>query len=1240
MNRVLTVLVALIIILSPGGVIGKEQKKVFASYSLSGAKDTVRLVKEVKTGEELLPGNYNVKAKLSLKSENKEVVLNSLHFEFPENSNSSKEIFQQGWTSFSKSYFWNPISEENVLTIPLSLKSIDKNTSITDFDELRIDYQDLFLDNPSKLGIQMLVTGKTLNKMTTILGHEAGERQLTPIKKLDISPTSWKEKDSSYLAKRTLGLPFDDTWRHSRSGSNTVFQRRFHLSLDSFEAIDLVVQPGATASQISSLICNFRIENEILEWNSVPRQILNIQGQKVVRIDFGQYVQNQFGKRRGMHLEEMIFFLPGKTSEVLRSPILKTINFLALDKSQPLGAENENMEKDTDSPKRIDRILNLSSRIENLPQNRKRLAVDIGKLHDELDGSAKIHSMTLIARPKNPESTTGFDLQSARAVSLGVKKWPIFLKAGKQLTHQWGGPFLDLSDENHNVEWPQVLAYLSFHKGRRKGLPQILDDKQKKDVEGQSANKNPDEQKNLFTDEKIELPTGKKIIGPVQFRGATIHVHPLPSSWISKRDGLILEGEEGDWVEIYWPLQVNIKKNTQFFLGISDGAKAIRSIQVTPLYRGRQLKQVVGQPNHPFHLDVSAREIDGLKIRMMLSKNLFELKLEEMAIFQPMGLTPVQAVDASRLVFGEFPLTPKDVVSPSGTQVSIRRGSIRAIMFPKDHSPTTLTWTTDIGRNFGEIQSVKINYQVPQEVVAKDPCWLQLTLIGSEHQVNQTVCPQLASGQMVIPADDLFHDTPIPSDEVIKSITWNINFEGHKDSRRRPLTLAMSMAMEGMGIRKLRSELVKHSVLEWHGQKIFPTSLTDKPAIDLLSGQNFVNLGHLSIKDASDAYLDLKFSGHPHLDVRTVVLEKSDPISPKVWASLMETDHPPPPPFRPFLSKLFPPLITFALLWWGWKRSWHKRLWNWQKNWSVFVWSRISTLCHRSLRIITEKRVLLNRVVGFILLGPGLLAAGWFWEQGAGKFCLGAIIGLFIGVLWHELRWWFLAPPKILSKTDGTDDPTTVSPSKQQEKNGALFKKWMFGRNEKLPPFLYLVAVLALSYVSFNLGYGNDLVLSLLPPLGVIYFYTPWLPWFFKGKVRTWITITTGLYLMGILALLIKWRGGTDFFFSFAAISAVLAWRNLTPYLRPKLEQHWPSLADKVYGGAGTHYIAGFLVTLVMSAFFLIIKLEPVAEQIAVVGYFMLVTGVVLEARALRKKPAGDESYDSSKVVENEAPRA
>lgn len=1213
-----------------------EQSRIYTTYPLSDKKDTSRYIKELQPGEDLLPGTYKAKARLSLKREIKKVPSETFHFDFPENSNTSNEKFQRGWASFEKTYFWHPSNEENVLTIPVSLKSTDEGKSITNFNEIHIDYQDLFGENPSELGIQMLVSEKKLGKTTAILGGTVGERQLTPIKKLNISSISWKEKDYSYLAKRALGLPFDDTWRHARSEANTVFQRRFHLNLDSFEAIDLVMQPGATKNQIKSLVCNFRIgfENfltpgEILAWDSVPHKILNNQGQKILRIELGKYFQNRFGHRKGIHLEEMIFFLPGETSKILRNPILKTINFLAPDEFQPLvGVE---IGKDTDKSKRISRVLLLSSHIEDLPQKRKRLVLDMRKLHDKLDGNAKFHSMTLIAQPKNPESITGFDLQSARAVSLWEEEQPVFLDKGKNLLSQWGGPFLNLGSDPQKIEWPRVHAHLSFHKLPQKGLPLIFDENQKRDVRNQPGNENLNGLSTILNDENIDKTTNKKVDTIFHFGGAEIRAYPILSSWNFGPQGLTLEGKEGGWVEISWPIQADIKKNTKFFLGITEGVQAIRSIQVVPLFSGQELQPVFGLPNHPFNIDSSVRKIDGIKIRMMLRNNHFKIKLDKSVIFQPVAVTPAQALDIPIPVRDETLLIPKNVISPSETQVTINRRNLMAILFPETNTPKTLTWTTDINQNVDGIQSVKINYQAPPTLIANHPCWLELTLVGSNYKVQKTVCPKLSSGQIVIPAHDLFYGSAIPSDAVIKFITWKVNFEDPTDSKQ-PFVLGMAVTLEETKFLSLRQELIQHSVLEWQDEKIFPASLDDMPGLDLLSGSNWVNLGHLTIKKNVENNPSLNFLVHPHLETQTVILEKSDPISSNEWASLMETDQTDIAPSMTMtgLSKLLPPLLTIALLWWVWKRGWNARLWKW----SVFVWLRIETLCHRSFKTISEKGFLLNRVVGFTILGPGLFMIGRLIEEDTGKLILGANAFLFIGVLWHELRWWFSASQKIISKTSGADNFITSPPANQQKKNDTLFKNWMFGKNKALPPFLYLVATIGLGCVSYNLGHGRDSVLSLLPLLGVLYFYIPWISWFFKGKIRIWVTTATVLYLLGIFGLLIKWRGGADLFFSIAGIAAVLVWRNLTPHLRPKLEQRWPSLADKVYGGEGTYYISGFILTLVMAAFFLIVNLKPVAEQIAVVGYYMLVVGVFLEAKALRK--GNHEPNGENKVLTTE----
>jgi hypothetical protein len=82
-------------------------------------------------------------------------------------------------------------------------------------------------------------------------------------------------------------------------------------------------------------------------------------------------------------------------------------------------------------------------------------------------------------------------------------------------------------------------------------------------------------------------------------------------------------------------------------------------------------------------------------------------------------------------------------------------------------------------------------------------------------------------------------------------------------------------------------------------------------------------------------------------------------------------------------------------------------------------------------------------------------------------------------------------------------------------------------------------------------------------------------------------------------------------------IAAVLAWRDFVRWVQPRLVARWPKLARNVYEGAGTHYFSGFIVVFAVAVIMLLLNLELIAEQLAVVGYYMLIVGVLLEVQSL-----------------------
>jgi hypothetical protein len=120
-----------------------------------------------------------------------------------------------------------------------------------------------------------------------------------------------------------------------------------------------------------------------------------------------------------------------------------------------------------------------------------------------------------------------------------------------------------------------------------------------------------------------------------------------------------------------------------------------------------------------------------------------------------------------------------------------------------------------------------------------------------------------------------------------------------------------------------------------------------------------------------------------------------------------------------------------------------------------------------------------------------------------------------------------------------------------------------------------------------------------------------------------WGGISVVLYIIG----LVSWSNiGENYYFTFGGMAAVIMWRALIVYAKPIISSKWPTIAEKIYGGAGTQYFSGFIVLIIGTTFMLILKLELAAEQLAIIGYYMLVVGVVLEMLDLRKdKGEGDK---------------
>ncbi len=90
---------------------------------------------------------------------------------------------------------------------------------------------------------------------------------------------------------------------------------------------------------------------------------------------------------------------------------------------------------------------------------------------------------------------------------------------------------------------------------------------------------------------------------------------------------------------------------------------------------------------------------------------------------------------------------------------------------------------------------------------------------------------------------------------------------------------------------------------------------------------------------------------------------------------------------------------------------------------------------------------------------------------------------------------------------------------------------------------------------------------------------------------------------------------------------------SLVRRMRPRLIRKWPYFREK----PSAPYIMLFMILLLSCAFLLMIKLEPVAEQVANIAYFLLVIGVGIEFyQLMREKKDKKEELPAKQTTENQ----
>ena len=172
------------------------------------------------------PDKYSTKAAVSAKDKTSMMSFKSSELTWI-NINNKPVLKNPAWTFDDNNYNWKPSDKSQFIKIPLRQKITANKTSLELVNEIEIEYQDLFPDNPVLPLLKIITLDKKnlIKKILHFQEHPFSEELL------DLSSTSWVKKNNLYLVRRALGIKFKPVWHYSQHNQQTVLQRQLKKNL-------------------------------------------------------------------------------------------------------------------------------------------------------------------------------------------------------------------------------------------------------------------------------------------------------------------------------------------------------------------------------------------------------------------------------------------------------------------------------------------------------------------------------------------------------------------------------------------------------------------------------------------------------------------------------------------------------------------------------------------------------------------------------------------------------------------------------------------------------------------------------------------------------------------------------------------------------------------------------------------------------------------------------------------------
>ncbi|KMP12728.1 hypothetical protein UR09_00085 [Candidatus Nitromaritima sp. SCGC AAA799-A02] len=991
-----------------------------------------------------------------------------------------------------------------------------------------------------------------------------------------------KPMDFLYKMKRYLGLPPDTLWRYSQ-GPFFNFKRRFHEDLATVKAIDFVFLPDTRL--IKTKTCHLKIgfnktwprAQKTIACRTLPRKWLETNGRQVLRIDVGKTLR-LFADRENIFLEEISLDIHNESGRPVEAWPLEKIIYMTSDGDGPLRPiktlhlfDNQwwrpkNPDKNSPNPGKA-------------PENPVRVLELSDALWEELSFSDRVKNyFTPLTgdtwRYWQHEDYTTFQRQTNEVIT-STDRIDVYLQGERH--------------SNFNQSIKCALTFGFSESG------QTSDTAYCKNLPSQMIRK-PDTIVNFKTPSAPQV--GKKIKPALQ-EGIKIQGDAPFTSRHQGSKGLVLKGK-GDWIEIDWPVQTSFSKDTRFYLKIPQGARSMVSLQLFPFSEGQALAPIAGFPNEPLRINYSAIHVDHLKVRLLLHEGKpFKMVFQEMALFEPSLLTLGQALPSESLFREKTLLVPKNFSGMGIKTITTKPGYMKIDMLPEPGDSSALEWTTEVNRNINWLQGVKIRYSLPNATLFPSTCWIKLILVTSRQQIEQPFCPNGTKGQALIPLGNNAADHTWSHGEILETIHWTADFRDPTDSQhsRTPFNFEIEMELDGFTVTPLQQQIAVDPIFKLENHIFYPTSISMISPDLLVSGNAWLEMGDVALKDKRELDRSLIYLDHPYLKTKTLSLGNKDfkrvatksnfqdaPGIPQrsVWISIIK---------KLLLFSIFPTLVYFAM-----RKGWIQTIYD-----KLLPWARQCIyLAINSFQYLSTKKFEIGYSILIALFSIIVLALIWVdYISFSDPKILAAVI-LLTGILWRETC------------------PLIQQNDYLSQKHPVIASVFKIGE-ERIPSSIHYLTGLVLSTTALLLGSGKpeqNLGWILLAVAAPAYFYHPWLYrtkellLLFKKSFTPWLVLSGSIYFLGCLALL----GGMHInnlwiICNLGGFILAIAWHCHALLSKPWFDKQWPRVSSIIFSGKDKWDIAGFLILLVPTTFFRLISLELIAEQFAIVAFYLLIMG-------------------------------